>query len=218
MVGVKQGGSFKASVPSEVIIRGSDTSTLITRSAVASRRLEEMCGFAYLHRRTFESCKDRLGSSCCSRRANYTVSYGCCASHRLSSTPRSCIYGHDWRSLSRSLYQQAPCRNHKYKHQRYGSLHDFGILPISPVLIRPLSTLMATFPPAELQYQLDHKDDDVSRQLEAFFIVCMLLSACFVAARLASRRMMKLGVQVDDYTILASLVRMSYADQNRVRK
>lgn len=77
---------------------------------------------------------------------------------------------------------------------------------------------MATFPPAELQYQLDHKDDDVSRQLEAFFIVCMLLSACFVAARLASRRMMKLGVQVDDYTILASLVRMSYADQNRVRK
>lgn len=78
---------------SKVIIRGSDTSTLIMRSAVASHRLEQMCFFGYPHRRTFESCKDRLGSSCCSKRANYTVSYRCCASHRLTFTPRSCIYG-----------------------------------------------------------------------------------------------------------------------------
>ena len=68
---------------------------------------------------------------------------------------------------------------------------------------------MATIPPAELQYQLDHKDDDASRQLAAFFIVCMVASAFFVAVRLASRRMMRLGVQADDYTVLAGLVWMS---------
>ena len=73
---------------------------------------------------------------------------------------------------------------------------------------------MATFPPAELQYQLDHQGDDESRQLAAFFIVCMVLSAFFVAVRLVSRKLMKLGLQVDDYTILAGLVRMSYADLN----
>lgn len=68
---------------------------------------------------------------------------------------------------------------------------------------------MAAIPPAELQYQLDHKDDDASRQLAAFFISCMVLSAFFVAVRLVSRKMMKLGVQVDDYTILAGLVWIS---------
>lgn len=64
-----------------------------------------------------------------------------------------------------------------------------------------------TIPPAELQYQLHHIHENESPALGAFFIVCMVLSAVFVAVRLVSRKIMRIGLQADDYTILAGLVR-----------
>lgn len=65
---------------------------------------------------------------------------------------------------------------------------------------------MASLPPAELKAQMDDIHNNKSPNLEAFFIICVVLSLLFVALRLVSRKVEKLKFKADDYMIIVGLV------------
>ncbi|KAI9852405.1 MAG: hypothetical protein M1824_001994 [Vezdaea acicularis] len=65
---------------------------------------------------------------------------------------------------------------------------------------------MASLPPAELKAQMDDIHNNKSPNLEAFFIICVVLSLLFVALRLVSRKVEKLKFKADDYMIIVGLI------------
>lgn len=69
------------------------------------------------------------------------------------------------------------------------------------------STLTATgFTAAQLAYQIKHQDEDRSKVIVITTTLMIVLSVISVVLRLYSRRLAKLRLRVDDYSIIVALV------------
>lgn len=57
----------------------------------------------------------------------------------------------------------------------------------------------------QIQYQLDHKNEDRASDIIVTHVVCLSLAVVFVALRFISRRL-KAGLGIDDWVMLLALV------------
>lgn len=65
---------------------------------------------------------------------------------------------------------------------------------------------MASPPPEEVRYQLDHRHENESRSLAAFYVVCMVVAFACMGSRIVSRLLVGAGLQADDWTLLVGVV------------
>ncbi|KAI9889654.1 MAG: hypothetical protein M1814_005055 [Vezdaea aestivalis] len=66
--------------------------------------------------------------------------------------------------------------------------------------------MASKIPPSELVWQLERYNEDRSQGLLAFVVVFYILAAVSVYLRIRARRVMKLALSYDDYTIFAGMV------------
>ena len=67
--------------------------------------------------------------------------------------------------------------------------------------------MASKLPPKEVQRQLSHKDEFNAGGLAPFLITIQIVSTIAVGMRFWARRMAKVSLRSDDYTLLAALVR-----------
>ena len=65
-------------------------------------------------------------------------------------------------------------------------------------------------PPAEAQYQLDQISDSRVNAIVSSQIACLAIATIAVILRFVSRRMVKVGLEADDWMIVAALVRLCH--------
>lgn len=65
---------------------------------------------------------------------------------------------------------------------------------------------MAAPPPAEIQYQLQHIQDDQSDQIISAFVVCLAFAIVAVLLRFVARHLNKASLGGDDWAIVVGLV------------
>ncbi|KAL8769045.1 MAG: hypothetical protein Q9209_004831 [Squamulea sp. 1 TL-2023] len=79
---------------------------------------------------------------------------------------------------------------------------------VSPKYMSPDQAMMmaAIIGPKDLQYQLDHINDDRGAEQIASVTIVAVLAVIAVALRFMCRRQMKVSISYDDYLIVAGLV------------
>ena len=80
---------------------------------------------------------------------------------------------------------------------------------------------MATVPtPEELQYQLEHIDEDRTGKIIAANVACLTIAFIFVGLRFLSRWMKRIKYEADDWLVVAGLVRLLHyiEDSHKVRE
>lgn len=72
-------------------------------------------------------------------------------------------------------------------------------------------------PPEVIQYQLAHADEDISVGLKVLTILGVVLATAAVVLRLASRRLLKVGIKWDDWLVIIALVSLWLVPDRRLR-
>lgn len=67
---------------------------------------------------------------------------------------------------------------------------------------------MAQLSPTEIQYELDHIDQDLAPSIIAAYVTCLSLAYFAVLLRFVARRTSRSRLQADDLTISIALVRV----------
>lgn len=71
---------------------------------------------------------------------------------------------------------------------------------------------MAKLSPSDIQYQLEHLQDNKVPEILEYQIICFILAIIAVILRLVSRRLHRASIQSDDYMILIALVKKLFSD------
>ena len=71
---------------------------------------------------------------------------------------------------------------------------------------------MAKLSPSDIQYQLEHLQDNKIPEILGYQIICFILAIIAVILRQVSRRLIRASTQSDDYIILIALVKKLLSD------
>ena len=91
------------------------------------------------------------------------------------------------------------------------SFKSWDFAPTAKFTTEGYPTKMATVPsPAELQYQLDHPDDNLSPNLIISHAVCLALACVAICLRFTSRHIAEIKYEADDWLMMPALVRYAH--------